>query len=226
MPFALQMPAKVSQMKQDRQVFTVAEPGSVARGSRAGVLVEVSSLDECPFGSAANMVYICATVGQSCFNWLRNSSVSAELAEVGYGQQTAVAMQQLRQLLTSMAILCVSGGLESADPGSIEVLARQLQETGKALSCLAVPVCCNNPACVIISRTLEASLISGKSGHTTKCSQCKGRARYCCRACQKQDWKRHKPVCEALAAAACTKGGDCGSDDVGGVGGGGGGGGA
>lgn len=110
-----------------------------------------------------------------------------------------MVVQQLRPL--AAAHEAMPGGLTSADPGSIKVLARQLQETGKALSCLAVPVCCNNPACVNISRTLEASLISGQAGHTTKCSQCQGRARYCSRAFQKHHWKHHKPVCEALAAA-------------------------
>lgn len=140
---------------------------------------------------------------QACLDWLTSRSESAQLAEIGYGSSggsMAVVVQQQRQL--AAAHKAVRDG-NPTDSSPFEALAKQLQKTGKVLSSFAGPGFCNNPACVNVSRTLEASLVCG---HTTKCSSCRT-ARYCSRACQVTHWKQHKPVCKALAAAHAAKGG-------------------
>jgi len=136
---------------------------------------------------------------KACLDWLSSGTVSEQLAAAGYGSGTSTAVQQLQALAAAVKVAKKS---EKMDPGPFAALARQLLETGKALSSFAVPLCCNHPVCANISRTLEVSLVSG---HSTKCSGCRV-ARYCCRECQKQHWKQHKPVCQALAAARGGKG--------------------
>ena len=45
----------------------------------------------------------------------------------------------------------------------------------------------------------------GKSGHNLpKCSQC-GQAYYCNADCQREHWRRHRPVCRAAVAALARR---------------------
>jgi hypothetical protein len=71
---------------------------------------------------------------------------------------------------------------------------------GRMLTALAIPDACNNPACSNGSGLSEAQLVGHKSCICGGCLQ----GRYCGKACQKQHWKQHKPVCRALAAAAAA----------------------
>ena len=159
---------------------------------------------------------------QTCLDWLTSSSVSAQLAEAGYGSSSegavAVAVRQMRLLVAAHKVVRDSGPVQ---PAACHALAKQLQAAGKVLSSLAVSGCCNNPACVNISRTLEASLVSG---HTTKCSSCRTapllqqglpgcaleaaqasvQGTSCCACCQGWWCSRMSPQLEGSMAADCT----------------------
>jgi uroporphyrinogen-III synthase len=101
--------------------------------------------------------------------------------------------QQLQALLSAQAV-----AQSQRDEASVAGLAQQLRETGVLLSSIAVPHFCNNPDCHNLAGPSDTQLVSGRS---CMCAGCVT-ARYCCRSCQKQHWKQHKPVCKALAAAA------------------------
>lgn len=75
-----------------------------------------------------------------------------------------------------------------------------LQSLGIALSNVAFPCACNNPTCQQLAGPLELQLVSRRS---CICAACR-MARYCCRGCQRQHWKQHKPVCQGLAAAQAS----------------------
>jgi hypothetical protein len=72
-----------------------------------------------------------------------------------------------------------------------------LKALGLALTNLAFPCACNNPACTQLLGPVELQLVNGRS---CICAGCRV-ARYCCRRCQSPHWKQHKPVCKAIAAA-------------------------
>jgi hypothetical protein len=59
-----------------------------------------------------------------------------------------------------------------------------------------LPLVCNNPGCRNLAGVSEAAAAA------KRCSGCK--CRYCGLACQKADWKRHKPTCQRMAAAGMT----------------------
>lgn len=50
---------------------------------------------------------------------------------------------------------------------------------------------------VAIQGRLEVCALCGKVGARMRCSRCKS-AKYCSAACQRKDWKSHKPICERL----------------------------
>jgi hypothetical protein len=121
------------------------------------------------------------------------------------------AQQQLRQLqeasasaVTAAAAIAERKGKEAAKGKAAETafdgLRQQLQATGVAFSSLPVPVACNNPSCTNMTGPSELLLVSGCS---CVCGSCKV-AHYCCRDCQRQHWKQHKPLCAALTAAAAA----------------------
>jgi hypothetical protein len=59
-----------------------------------------------------------------------------------------------------------------------------------------VTVICNNPSCENLGGVSEAA---------AACKACVGcGCRYCCVACQRSDWKRHKQACRLLAAAGVS----------------------
>jgi hypothetical protein len=84
-----------------------------------------------------------------------------------------------------------------SDPEALTALVQALQAAGQGLGCLATPACCNNPACSSLVGATELQQVLGRGCICAGCST----ARYCDRACQRAHWKRHKPVCKALAAA-------------------------
>jgi hypothetical protein len=59
-----------------------------------------------------------------------------------------------------------------------------------------LPVVCNKPDCENVGGVSEAAAAC------KACSEC--RCRYCSVACQRADWKRHKPACKRMAAAGMT----------------------
>jgi hypothetical protein len=125
---------------------------------------------------------------------VESQAVFTHLEAAGCAQQ-----QLLRQL---DLLLSAQQGVHPKKPtdASITALVQQLQATGRMLCNIAVPHFCNNPACGSISGRTEVQLVSGRS---CVCAGCRT-ARYCGRACQRAAWKQHKPVCEALAAAAAA----------------------
>ena len=88
-------------------------------------------------------------------------------------------------------------GRSRAAPAVLRDMQEQLQAAGRVLTTFAIPHACNNPACANVSGPSEAQLVGGRS---CICAGCRT-ARYCGRVCQRQMWRQHKPVCQALAAA-------------------------
>jgi hypothetical protein len=139
-----------------------------------------------------------ASIAKAC---LGSSSAAAHLSSVGYDLQPL--LQQLPRL--TAALQAAGGDLISHPPPAYDLtvyqeLSVQLTAVGKLLAALAHPYGCNNPRCQTLTGPSEVQLVIGRS---TKCGACRT-ARYCCKACLKQHWQQHKPVCKGLAAAAAT----------------------
>jgi hypothetical protein len=71
-----------------------------------------------------------------------------------------------------------------------------LQLIKELVDAAPLPVVCNNPSCDSLAGVREAAAAC------KACAIC--RCRYCSEACQKADWKRHKPVCKRMVAADMT----------------------
>jgi hypothetical protein len=136
--------------------------------------------------------------------WL--SEFSWHLGHAGYPCQ---AMQQsfeaLGEAITTSPLPWVvsaagpprGAGAEMA-AAAVAKLVECLRAVGVAAAAIPVPHFCNNSRCGNVSGVSEVLMVTG---HSCICSGCHT-ARYCGRACQRQAWKQHKPVCKALAAAA------------------------
>jgi len=102
------------------------------------------------------------------------------------------------------AAVGVQQAADAAAPGALHPavaqLVQRLHALGESLSAFAISNACNNPACSNITAASEAQIVKGSS---RTCAGCR-KARYCCKACQTQHWKLHKPVCKALAAAGAA----------------------
>jgi len=66
----------------------------------------------------------------------------------------------------------------------------KLPETYPAMGELLPPLECNNSACDVDETQIKRSM--------KKCSECQ--APYCSETCQRADWRKHKPVCNAISA--------------------------
>jgi hypothetical protein len=121
--------------------------------------------------------------------WMAAGSTSDQLVAAGYA---VLPLQQ--QLLVTAA------NLEDnpSDAAAMKVAVQQLQSIGLAMCAFSVPCMCNNPDCTSMAGLSELAAVSGRS---CICAGCRV-ARYCGRSCQRAAWKRHKPVCGALSAAA------------------------
>jgi hypothetical protein len=71
-----------------------------------------------------------------------------------------------------------------------------LQLVRELVDAAPLPVVCNNPGCESLAGVSEAA------AGCKACAVC--RCRYCSVACQRTDWKRHKPACKRMAAAGMT----------------------
>lgn len=128
-------------------------------------------------------------------------TIAAQLALAGYDAENLLKLS--RELLASLMQMRDPPASQSlaAEQQLMRTATQQLQALGAACcNNLAVPCFCNNPRCTSISSdTTELSMVSGRS---CVCSGCRT-SRYCCaKPCQTRHWKAHKPVCQALAAAA------------------------
>jgi hypothetical protein len=123
-------------------------------------------------------------------------AAAATAAAAAAGWASPTFKQQLEALSAAQQRLRQEGVTDA----SLAAVVQQLQVTGVMLSSIAVPLFCNNPACVNITGPTKVQLVSGRSCICTGCRT----ARYCGRGCQRQDWRQHKPVCKVLAAAAAV----------------------
>jgi hypothetical protein len=133
--------------------------------------------------------------------WLKVSSISAQLSAAGY--DVGGCLVQLQQLQAA-----VEAAQQSSDPqgtqAMLEDLVWALRHTALHLCSFAVPCICNNPQCKNANGPSELQLVGGRSAVCGGCLT----AHYCSRECQRAHWKQkehpHKPVCEALKAAAAA----------------------
>jgi hypothetical protein len=116
--------------------------------------------------------------------YLKAQRVAKHMAAAGL--DTTEILQQVSAVLVT----------EEAD-----VLPAAWHSLGVSLTSLAFPYACNNPTCSNLSGRQELQLVNGRS---CMCGGCRV-AHYCSRACQRQHWKAHKPVCQAIAAAQAAE---------------------
>jgi hypothetical protein len=118
-----------------------------------------------------------------------------DLEAAGYPIQDAV--QQADAAAAALHVLAAADDAAAAS-AAYAGMCQQLQALGTVLNTLPMPYAFNSPACVSMLGPSELAAVSGRS---CVCGGCRV-ARYCSRACQRAAWKQHKPVCQALSAAA------------------------
>lgn len=157
-------------------------------------------------------------------HFLQDSRVSAQLSAAGYSLaaplaalRDALSLGWLLEVFPSRlraAAAAASAGSQEERENMEQARAKVLQDAGlrlqrgifvlrledaaARLADLPFSWGCNNPSCCNTSGPSELQLVKGKA-HL--CSGCRT-ARYCSRECQTAHWKRHRPACNALAAAA------------------------
>jgi len=82
------------------------------------------------------------------------------------------------------------------DSPVIQAYCKQLAAAGMAFSSVPTAAACNNPGCRNMAGSSEQQAVGGKA---CRCAGCH-LAYYCSRACQRQHWGIHKPVCKAVQA--------------------------
>jgi hypothetical protein len=133
------------------------------------------------------------TMTATVYKWLAGIDAAAT-------EQLAAASSSPQRLQLEL------GALLLAQPRTQQGLTQDLlaellfrmQVVAGMLCPISGPSFCNNPNCVNLSGPREVQLVSGRS---CVCAGCRV-ARYCGRACQREVWKLHKPVCKSLAAIA------------------------
>jgi hypothetical protein len=132
--------------------------------------------------------------------WLQAGSISQQLAAAGYKPQAV--LQQLERLKVAEHWQVIASSSQKPTPEALLAEGRGMRSTGLALCSFAVSCTCNNPECLNMSGTSERRLVIGPS---CKCGGCRV-ARFCSRPCLRAHWRKHKPVCAALAATAAAVG--------------------
>jgi hypothetical protein len=182
-PTATPMGSVVNPDRPARDVFSAQEWAQVAE-----------------FGLAGRAQALLHTSSDTIRRWLHLPGVRSELCSAGYDVQLLDQLSHqldgvfvpVSKLDRPMVVQIASSSMSGAD---VIALSRKLQAAGGALSSLAVKTICNNPGCTYASMQHEWQLVL-----EGRCSKCKAAA-YCSRDCQAAHWKRHKPVCKAIAAA-------------------------
>jgi hypothetical protein len=127
----------------------------------------------------------------ACQEVLQAPPLSQQLSVVGCDPQQLLA--QLRELLAVLQ--------QDAGAAPLTRVQQQLQAAGAAFTAVPSIQMCNNPGCTCVDGSSEEGLVARRS---SLCAGCRT-ARYCGRSCLAAHWKRHKPVCKAIAAAAAGK---------------------
>jgi hypothetical protein len=140
--------------------------------------------------------------------WLLNSCSLCLARGVGMGSLAAAGYPIHSAVQHTHAAIAALYAFETAVDAAASAAAytaftQQLQALGGVLSTLPVPYACNNPGCTNMLGPTELASVSGRSCICAGCVV----ARYCGRVCQRACWKQHKPVCQALAAAAAAPAG-------------------
>ena len=131
---------------------------------------------------------------QALQRWLLSPGAAAAL-QSAYGAGAAEVTQGVQAIMDAVRSFNSPGAGDSIPVGAFSL---QLLNLGHSLGGLSHKRACNNPNCSNLSGPSELQLVKGRS---STCSGCRV-ARYCGKACMKQHWKQHRPVCKALAAAA------------------------
>jgi hypothetical protein len=141
-------------------------------------------------------------VGLMCKRQLSNAHyASTSLEMIG-----RIAILQLELQISGSNQCSTAAAAAAAAPAAagfastLDILSKELQTAGLTLSALPTQVTCNSPSCTNLAGPSDILTVSGRS---CVCGSCRV-ARYCCRACQRQHWKQHKPVCAALTGAAAV----------------------
>lgn len=148
------------------------------------------------FGAFSGSIAGQRLVGQDlvCLqSWLQDSSTSMQLDSIGLNP--TCLLQALQDAVMAWTGLQGEGG---AGAQSADLARQKLHALGVSLSSLPLSWGCSNPVCTNLQGSSEEGIVQGK-GHV--CRACR-MARYCGKACQAVHWKQHKPVCQAVAAAA------------------------
>lgn len=117
---------------------------------------------------------------------------------VAAGYPITPVLRQLEAAATALSDVWTAQGPQSATgTDRMSLLVDAMESLGQGLCALPVTLLCNNPACVSVSGPSETAAVSGRN---CMCGACRV-AHYCCRDCQRQHWKEHKPACKALVAA-------------------------
>jgi hypothetical protein len=137
--------------------------------------------------------------------WLAAAGTEQQLSALGYHpqdlqQQLSAAAAALVSLTNELKTLSDSDHHSDESESLLKAVQEQLQAAARVLSCFAIPHACNNPTCGNTAGPSEAQLVGGRSCICVGCRT----VRYCGRVCQRETWRRHKPVCKAATAAAAA----------------------
>lgn len=178
------------------QLQTLQLPGALTTAELSKAGMSATQLLHQSQGSAC----VVQQMQASLLTYLNCSGVAEALQSAGYDMEAV-----LQQFAAAVAALEAVWDDEGPD-GDSNKRARMVQLQG-ALQALGTTLCaacpvpqlCNNPSCGSLLGPSETHMVSGRS---CVCGGCLT-AHYCSKGCQKQHWKtQHKPVCQALQAAA------------------------
>jgi hypothetical protein len=198
----LQSPAAVLAESAAAPAGTLQPPTPAA----AAAATAVSSLLACMlqlFGRACLQLAQLTQVDESgfsqCLPSLKQAAAACQeaLMAPALSQQLSVVGCDPQQLLTQLSEL-LAVLQQDAGAAPLTRLQQQLQATGAAFTSVPSIQMCNNPGCTCVDGSSEQGLVARRS---SLCAGCRT-ARYCGRSCLAAHWKRHKPVCKAIATAA------------------------